>query len=99
MNFVTSCLLMEQKSNFAHWLFTCIFDHTKCLQGGTYDSCKHVKSGNTRAVNLICDSVDCDLDDFYVSLGVNQYTDLKVFYEIYSPGSKFIGGFQQISTR
>ncbi|KAL5248779.1 hypothetical protein ACHWQZ_G017834 [Mnemiopsis leidyi] len=54
----------------------------------SYDSCKNVKSGNTEAINLICDSLDCDMDDFYLSLGINKYTDLKVFYEIYNPESE-----------
>ena len=58
------------------------------IQEASYDSCKNVKSGNTDAINLICDSLDCDLDDFYVSLGINKFTDLKVFYEIYDPESE-----------
>lgn len=57
------------------------------FQQASYDSCKNVKSGNTEAINLICDSLDCDMDDFYLSLGINKYTDLKVFYEIYNPES------------
>ena len=64
-------------------------DHELYFQQATYDSCKNVRSGNTKAINLICDSLECDLDYFYVSLGINKYTDLKVFYEIYSPDSKW----------
>ena len=64
-----------------------LIHHYMHLQQASYDSCKNVKSGNTEAINLICDSLDCDMDDFYISLGINKYTDLKVFYEIYDPES------------